>query len=768
MVARRVVLRALVVLCVVLWSLSGSAWASEPANGCPNATIRSLQQDSSLPECRAYEMVSPVEKEGANIAALPGRTQSAQDGNSIMFFSKAAFGDAIGSEQPGAEYIAARGGQGWPTHSVNPEQGSKYFAYFVPSRYVGVSPDLSKGVFFGRTPVLAGHPNVEGLENLYLRTDLQTPGAGSYELLSDAFAPLEALKGESLTHPTIVFDWASADWRHVVFESYSNLTSDTGGMDPTLPKVYEWHDGVVTFAGVLPDSACVSPPCLATESVGGNGGGIAPPVGSGGPSFEPDWTTNSISADGSRIVFEAGPFTKTLSGFSDYYATFGDLYMRIDKTMTVQLNASERQEPDPRGHLPARFLAATPDDSKVLFETEEGLTNDAEMPENNVYMYNVDAPAGEHLTLISVDHEPSPEGGTPRVDNVPVPAISGDGSFVYFFGRQRLIAGQAGISQGEGFQDALFVWHNGTIRLVTYHIGEGLLGEPRWGEGSVLETFSFERGADEFRMSADGRKIVFATTDKPTAESAGLSPAVSQPGLPQIYVYDYATDKITCASCNPSGALPTSRAGFETKADGVLSISNKYLSNAMSRDGRYVFFDTGDPLVAQDTNGRRDVYEYDTVTGEVHLLSDGTCACDATFAEASPDGSNVFFTTRQRLTRVDVDRDADLYDVRVNGGILAQNVAPPASCVGEECRGPALGAPVFSTPSSATFAGAGNPPAPSVLKVKAKRKRPTLAQALRACKQKPKKQRSKCQVRVRKAYHANRATRVQASRRAGR
>jgi hypothetical protein len=171
--------------------------------------------------------------------------------------------------------------------------------------------------------------------------------------------------------------------------------------------------------------------------------------------------------------------------------------------------------------------------------------------------------------------------------------------------------------------------------------------------------------------------------------------------------------------------------------------------------------------VAQDANGRRDVYEYDTVTGEIHLLSDGRCDCNATFVDASIDGSDVFFTTRQRLVRADVDNNADLYDVRVDGGIAAQNEAPPAGCEGEECRGPAASAPVFSAPSSASFVGAGNPPPPSP-KVEVKRKRPTLARALKACKHKPKKRRAKCRARVRKAYHANRATRMPASRRAGR
>ncbi len=727
---------------------------------CPNSSIRTVQHASLLPECRAYEMVSPVDKSGGEIAALPKRTQSAVNGDSIKFFSKTAFGDAIGSEQPGAEYIADRGSEGWATHSINPEQGSGFLNVFSPSSYVGLSPDLSKGVFFAHTPVLPGHPNVEHLENLYLRTDLQSPGVGQYELLSDAVAPVAPLKGEP-TNPTIAVDAASADWSHVLFESYSDLTADTSGLSPTRPKVYEWDNGVLEYAGVLPSSSCASPPCIAPESVGGNGAGISTPsLGGTDEAFKEEWSSGAMSADGSRVVFQAGQLVSAAANNANTSLTKGDLYMRIDKATTIQLNASERSTPDPRGDLPARFLAATSDDSKVFFESEGALTDDAEMPDNNLYMYDLDAPAGKHLTLITVDREPN-DGGYLRVEGVPIPAISQDGSFIYFLGDQTLIAGQPPLSEGGS---ALYVWHDGSLRFVTEHgftstqSPGAYTADPKWGESGVSNY------PDDFRMSADGRKVVFLSNTPYIAKQAGIRPDPNQ----RLYLYDYDTAKITCISCNPNGELSTGSPQIEGFADtSPFQKGTQYSSHAMSSDGRYVFFDTPDSLVAQDTNGRRDVYEYDTLAGEVHLLSGGTCDCDATFADATPGGSNVFFTTRQRLVRTDIDDNSDMYDVRIDGGIPAQNQASPVSCEGEECRGPATSPPALQTPSSANFVGAGNPK-PAIVKVQAKRKRPTLTQALKACKRKPKKQRSKCRARVRKAYHANRATTVRTHRRAGR
>jgi hypothetical protein len=117
-----------------------------------------------------------------------------------------------------------------------------------------------------------------------------------------------------------------------------------------------------------------------------------------------------------------------------------------------------------------------------------------------------------------------------------------------------------------------------------------------------------------------------------------------------------------------------------------------------------VFFDSEDALVPQDTNGKRDVYEY--ANGSVHLISSGTSGEVSTFEEASPSGDDVFFTTSQQLVGQDVDQQFDLYDARVGGGFPGP--VAPVSCGGEGCHGAPSGAPVLGVPGSATFVGAGN------------------------------------------------------------
>jgi len=65
----------MVCLCVLglaafLGSSAPSAALAEGA--CPNEAIRQEQSSTFLPDCRAYEMVSPVDKNGADVAADRG------------------------------------------------------------------------------------------------------------------------------------------------------------------------------------------------------------------------------------------------------------------------------------------------------------------------------------------------------------------------------------------------------------------------------------------------------------------------------------------------------------------------------------------------------------------------------------------------------------------------------------------------------------------------------------------------------------------------
>jgi hypothetical protein len=122
-----------------------------------------------------------------------------------------------------------------------------------------------------------------------------------------------------------------------------------------------------------------------------------------------------------------------------------------------------------------------------------------------------------------------------------------------------------------------------------------------------------------------------------------------------------------------------------------------------------VFFSSAEALVAQDVNGRSDAYEYDVGAGSVRLLSSGTSGSDSWFLDASADGEDAFFVTRERLVGWDRDDQYDVYDARVGGGFPEP---PPVAlaCAGDACQGDAPGPRAALSRGSAAFTGAGDAP----------------------------------------------------------
>jgi Tol biopolymer transport system component len=107
-----------------------------------------------------------------------------------------------------------------------------------------------------------------------------------------------------------------------------------------------------------------------------------------------------------------------------------------------------------------------------------------------------------------------------------------------------------------------------------------------------------------------------------------------------------------------------------------------------SADGRVVFFESEEQLVAGDTDNKRDVYQrsFDEtvgayVTREVSTgPTGGNDAYDALFEEASADGEVVFFSTEEPLTAADTDRETDVYARFTATGITKLVSAGAAGC----------------------------------------------------------------------------------------
>lgn len=647
------------------------------SGACPNEGLRS-GYSANLPDCRAYEQVTPASKdtgtpyEGGLVASLKGDVASA-DGNGMAWTSAGAL---PGSASDGSYFLSTRGPDSWATVGEIPPQAIENGQLCNTQPAVEAwSPDLTahvlgdgavpaggvSGTCGGDDPALvAGEPH--GVWNLFSQS-----GSGGYQLVSPnpvAGSPADAS-----------LEYASADLSHVVFDSRAQLTVDA---PPGQVNLYDWSAGggvqlvnKLDDGTILPFSKCCKP-MLA------------------GPG-------HAISADGSKIFFPSGDGGTSTS-----------LYVRENDDKTVQVDASQAGGPGGDGV----FEWASADGSVVYFEAPDtsGLTSDT-VPGSGWNLYRFDTDTGQLSDLTPVADAQVGGGKSfgPGSDgaNTGVLGASGDGSYVYFVADGVLAPGAAPgdcVAQNTGqFRPpdsgacSLYVWHDGTTRFIAR-----LSGADSYDWNTVLSSEPYAR------VSPDGRYAAFDSYRSLTgADTAGHE---------EIYLYDYDTGRLSCPSCSPTGAPSTrSVTTLATTAAGPGAFYTFARDLAVTPGGAArVFFQTADPLLPQATNGQQNVYEYETQgggscsepSGCLYLISSGTSSDQSVFFDASPTGDDVFFATVQRLAGTDTDETVDLYDARVDGGFPAS--APPPSCVGDGCK-PAPGtAPAAPTVGSATFVGPGD------------------------------------------------------------
>ena len=90
------------------------------AEGCPNEQLRG--QDGyalQLPDCRAYEQVSPVEKNFTDALGESDVVQSSPSGGGVTFFSHAPFPGVLSATSPPL-YLSTRTGGEWSTQGLVP------------------------------------------------------------------------------------------------------------------------------------------------------------------------------------------------------------------------------------------------------------------------------------------------------------------------------------------------------------------------------------------------------------------------------------------------------------------------------------------------------------------------------------------------------------------------------------------------------------------------------------------------------------------------
>lgn len=207
-----------------------TAPSSAGAAACPNDAFRT-GPSAKLPDCRAYELVSPLEKANGDVSApLSAFDQAAESGQRMTFGSDRAFSDPQAAPLI-SQYLASRGPAGWSTESISPPRGIPPLVG-APEGALGLyrafSPDLCHGWVIGDTELTLSPDAPREVPNLYRRDNC---GDGSYEPISPSLVPsIGPIPGSTYYFPTI--QGYSQDLTRSVFRANAALMVAEGGPRP--------------------------------------------------------------------------------------------------------------------------------------------------------------------------------------------------------------------------------------------------------------------------------------------------------------------------------------------------------------------------------------------------------------------------------------------------------------------------------------------------------------------------------------------------------
>ena len=670
-------------------------------------TTQALGVGYELIDSRAWEMVSPPDKGGAELMGPDdGRIQAAEDGEGLIYVS-------LGSIEAGPEgnrapqrsgILARRSHNGWRSRDLSlPNQQVLPINTAELGEFKFFDPGLSQGILLQHTATPLS-PQASD-RTPYLWQDGGPPAFTPLLSGAEGFAnvPPGTDFGGDLDEPPVKPVGTTPDLSHVVLRS--GLTDPlVEGFGPPYEGLYLWSAGQLHPISVLPlvEGGSMSPIAV---------------FGSGATSVQ-----NAISADGSRVFWGNGGSA---------------LYVR--DTLAEETARVDRAQPGAGGAGGAApvFQGASADGTVVFFADTRDLTTDSS-PGIGRDLYRCELPAESPVsgcTSLTNVSPPLPESGESAQVLGMATGISEDGARAYFVAKGVLDedANHYGESAAPGEPNLYLSEAGQEVRFIATLDEED---KGSWGMG-----FGVGAAGLTAAVSPSGRYLVFSSQRSLTG-SFNLDATTDEP-VQQAFRYDAEADQLACVSCNPSGSAPQGQIlafeslinpnrGYEgaraaaTVPSGYAFQESRilvYRSRSALDNGR-VFFNAFDSLVPADSNGQWDVYQWeptgvggctastrDAATvpssgGCLSLLSSGTAESEAAFLDAPPTGDDVFFITPARLSVTDVDKELDVYDARVDG--VPAKLTPSAECLGEACQ-PAATPPPHPTPATSVFRGPGNP-----------------------------------------------------------
>ena len=408
-------------------------------------TTHPLPSGPLLPDGRGWELVSPIDKNGGQVAAPGtlaggGLLQAAAQGSTVTYTSSTSFANGPGAPFA-SQYIATRSAGGWTTQNISaPLFAGSYDTESGGVPYRLFSADLARGLLLsGRhcrgegsgcpvaNPPLPGTDAPAGYQNYYLRET----ATGGFEALLGA-ADIAGL-GLDPAEFALSLAGASPDLKAVVLSSCAALApgaSDGCGTDSE--NLYLFSAGALSLVNEAPGAELAAPAGAVSpggariywrdltsgdlylreagtsrqvDTDAGGGGSFEAASVDGSAAFYTKaghlWHYNALT-DQSADLTPGGGVAGVLGTSADasavYYQDAGGLKLwRAGETTTIAPGASAA---DPGNWPPATGTArVSADGEKLLFLSTKPLTGydntglASGKPETQVHLYNAEAEA---------------------------------------------------------------------------------------------------------------------------------------------------------------------------------------------------------------------------------------------------------------------------------------------------------------------------------------------------------------------------------------
>jgi hypothetical protein len=638
------------------------AQAASGDGSCPNAPVRAQQSATHLPDCGAYEKVTPGGK-GAGAVQPSEGFQVAPDGESVLYGTTAPFESVPTASAPAfVTYFARRGAAGWTSRSLDPPfdfgPGAGTAVHYVRGVF-GLSQNLRYALIATADALVPGA--IPDGSNIY-RRDTHT---GAVTLLASSTEKITSIQSFNAIYGGLNAKFIANDGKTFVFAVPPSFLAGEPLGSETTTLLVRWTEGSgLETVSVLPAAEGGGPTLLGTA---------------GNDSYTPNGTRDSIPRSQGQIQRFA------FSGFGPE----APVYLR-DGNQTRVISMT-RLTGTPPVAVPALVRAVSDAGRFVLLSTLSGLrarlTDDTPSGfDGKLYLYDSELDTLKYI------------GGLGEAFNETVTQMSHDGRSIAFQSPVALVPGAV-----EGRVNIYF-WRDGQLKLVAVP-DAGSAVDRNMGETHAL-------------MDEGGRYLAFTDDSASLAQSFGFdneSPACATNGAPsglcmQMYRFDAdapAESALRCASCRTDGGVAGGPSGDPAKAGpgGGTMFTNSHHQQIVTTDGT-VLFTSADDISPEDNNGDHDAYAWRD--GELWLLSRARLGVRSRYVDSSLDGGTVLISTSDRISPTDTDLAVDLYAIRSGGGYLETPPTPPAECLGADCRTPIAGPPVAPLVGSVGFMGGGN------------------------------------------------------------